>query len=86
MMQESDVSVARRDEKVRRTTEILFIVEEDAEGGYMATAVGESIVTQGETIDELRANIREAIVCHFDEGARPGAVRLHFVRDEVMRL
>jgi len=86
MMQESDVSVARRDEKVRRTTEILFIVEEDAEGGYMATAVGESIVTQGETIDELRANIREAIVCHFDEGARPGAVRLHFVRDEVMSL
>ncbi len=65
-------------------TEILFMVEEDAEGGYVATAVGESIVTQGQTMDELRANIRDAVGCHFDEGARPRVIRLHFVRDEVI--
>jgi predicted RNase H-like HicB family nuclease len=64
--------------------EILFMVEEDAEGGYVATATGESIVTQADTIDELRENIRDAVLCHFDDAARPRAIRLHFVRDEVL--
>jgi predicted RNase H-like HicB family nuclease len=77
---------SRIEKESRPMTEMLFMVEEDPEGGFVATAIGESIVTQGETMDELRANIRDAIVCHFDEGARPRAVRLHFVRDEVMSL
>jgi predicted RNase H-like HicB family nuclease len=65
-------------------TEILFLVEEDVDGGYIATAVGEGIVTQGQNLDDLRQNIRDAVVCHFDEGKRPRAIRLHFVRDEVI--
>lgn len=46
-------------------TEILFIVEESSEGGYEARAVGQSIFTEGETIEELKNNVKEAIRCHF---------------------
>ena len=62
--------------------EIIFIVEESAEGGYEARALGESIFSEAGTLDELRKNIKEAIQCHFDENA-PKIVRLHFVKEEV---
>jgi predicted RNase H-like HicB family nuclease len=65
--------------------EIIFQVEADEiDGGYVATALGHSIVTQGETLEELRSMVRDAVRCHFDEGTRPGIIRLHFVRDEVL--
>ncbi|HSW53576.1 MAG TPA: hypothetical protein VLH59_00685 [Ignavibacteriaceae bacterium] len=50
-----------------KTKEIIFIVEESLEGGYEAKAVGESIFTEAENIDELKKNIAEAVRCHFDE-------------------
>lgn len=64
--------------------EIIFIIEEDPEGGYCATALGESIVTQAETREELRKNIVDAVRCHFEEESCPQIVRLHFVSDEVL--
>jgi hypothetical protein len=33
--------------------EIIFLVEEDAEGGYAARSLGCSIFTEAETVDEL---------------------------------
>ena len=64
--------------------EIIFIIEEDPEGGYNAQGLGYSIFTEGETIEELKENIKEAIRCHFDkEEDIPKIVRLHFVREEV---
>lgn len=69
------------------TGEIIFEVHEDeGEGGYVARALGQSIVTQAETWEELRANVREAVLCHFDEGHAPGVIRLHRVMDEVLAL
>ena len=65
-------------------TEILFVVEEAAEGGFIARGIGADIVTEADTLDELRTNVREAVECHFDEGQSPRVVRLHFVRDEVL--
>jgi len=66
-------------------SEIIFQVEADEiDGGFVATALGHSIVTQGETLEELRTMVREAVRCHFDDQARPGLIRLHFVRDEVL--
>jgi predicted RNase H-like HicB family nuclease len=65
-------------------SELIFLVEEAAEGGYLARALGQSIFTQADTIDELRTNVREAVACHFDDGQRPALIRLHFVRDEVL--
>ncbi|HEY6436962.1 MAG TPA: 2-oxoisovalerate dehydrogenase [Ignavibacteriaceae bacterium] len=50
-----------------KTKEIIFIVEESLDGGYEARAIGESIFTEAETIDELKRNITEAVHCHFDE-------------------
>jgi len=48
-------------------TEILFLVESAVEGGFCARAVGASIFTEADTMDELRANIREAVDCHFEQ-------------------
>lgn len=65
-------------------SEIVFLVEEAPEGGYTARALGESIYTEADTLDALREQVRDAVRCHFDDGSRPVAIRLHFVRDEVM--
>lgn len=67
-------------------TEILFTVEESPEGGFTASAVGCSIITEADTLEELRSNVREAIECHFDEGQAPKLIRLHIVRDEVLKV
>jgi hypothetical protein len=60
-------------------TEILFLVEEDIDGGYTARALDEAIFTQGETIDELKNMVRDAVLCHFYENACPDSIRLHFI-------
>ena len=67
-------------------SEIIFIVENSDEGGYTAKALGYSIHTEGETLDELKENIKDAVKCHFDEKDRPRIARLHMVKDEVMAL
>ena len=67
-------------------TEIIFEVNEDeVDGGYSASTLGFGIHTQGDTLEEIRLNVREAVDCYFDEGMeRPRLIRLHFVRDEVL--
>ena len=67
-------------------TEILFIVEEADEGGYVAHAVGASIVTEAGDLDQLREMVRDAVRCHFDDADahRPQLIRLHLVHDEVI--
>ena len=68
-------------------TEIVFIVEEDPDGGYNAHALGESIFTQADTMEKLRQNVRDAVKCHFDdENECPKVIRLHSVHDEVIAL
>jgi len=64
--------------------EIIFNVEEDADGGFVAEALGHAIVTQGETMVELRRMVQDAVRCHFEPGQRPGAIRLHIVKQEVL--
>lgn len=66
-------------------TEIVFLVEEDPDGGYTARALGEAIFTEADDWDELREKVRDAVRCHFaEESARPAVIRLHAVRDEVI--
>ncbi len=67
-------------------TEIIFEVSEDEfDGGYSASALGFGIHTEGDTLDELRRNVREAVDCYFDDAMeRPRLIRLHYVRDEVL--
>lgn len=57
-------------------TEIIFSVQESPEGGYEARALGYSIFTQADTMDELKLNVREAVRCHFDEGTPLPEIRL----------
>ena len=64
--------------------EIIFVVEDAPEGGLMARAVGESIFAQAPDMAALHSQVRDAVRCHFDEGAAPKLIRLHFVRDEVI--
>ena len=66
-------------------TEIVFLIEEDPEGGYTARALGESIFTQADDVASLKEMVRDAVRCHFpQEHTRPKVIRLHFVRDEVI--
>ena len=68
-------------------SEIIFEIREDeTDGGFVARALGHSIVTQAETLEELRTNVRDAIRCHFEEGKAPPVIRLHRVMDEVLSL
>jgi hypothetical protein len=64
--------------------EMIFMVENAPEGGYTARALGESIFTEAENLDDLRQQVRDAVKCHFDEGQGPKIIRLHFVREEVI--
>jgi len=70
-------------------SEIIFEVREDEmDGGFVATALGHAIATQGDTAEELRDEmVRDAVRCHFGDalpGAMPRIIRLHFVRDEAI--
>ncbi len=64
--------------------EIVFLVEDDLDGGYTAKALGESIFTQADDLDSLKKMIRDAVDCHFTEEQKPKVIRLHIVRDEVI--
>ena len=63
--------------------EIIFLVEIEIEGGFTARALGESIFTEGDDLEDLRARIRDAVNCHFEPEEKPKIIRLHFVREEV---
>jgi len=67
-------------------SEISFEVSEDeVDGGYNASALGVGIHTEGDTLEDLRANVKEAVDCYYDETMdAPKVMRLHFVRDEVL--
>ena len=64
--------------------EIIFVVEEAPEGGLTAKALGESIFTEAETMDELKANVKEAVECHFEPQSMPKLIRLHMVKEELI--
>ena len=64
--------------------EVIFLVEEAPEGGYVARALGLSIFVEADTIDAVHAQVRDAVRCHFEDGQAPKVIRLHFARDEVI--
>jgi hypothetical protein len=65
--------------------ELIFLVEEAAEGGYTAHALGRSIYTEAETLAELKALVQDAVRCHFDNADRRAVAGLHLVRDELIK-
>jgi hypothetical protein len=65
-------------------SEIVFEVSQDSDGGFTAEALGESIFTQGDTWDELKINVREAVQAFYFDSTTPVSIRLRLVRDEVL--
>lgn len=67
--------------------ELIFEIRDAEEGGFYARALGYGIFTQGETWDELRGNVLEAVSLHFEDATtRPRLVQLHYVKDELIPL
>ena len=65
-------------------SELVFEVTQESDGGYCAECLTESIFTQADTWDELRANVVEAVNAFYFDGTPPARIRLHLVRDEVL--
>lgn len=64
--------------------ELVFEITQEADGGFVAEALGESIITQADTWEELRANVREAVKAFYFDRTAPKVLRLHLVRDEIL--
>ncbi len=64
--------------------EIVFEVIQEGDGAFVAECLTEPIVTEGESWDELRRNVREAVAAYFFDGETPESVRIRFVRDELL--
>ena len=67
-----------------RQIAVVFLVEEAPEGGYTARALGASIFTEADSLDDLRERVRDAVHCQFDEEERPSVIRLHYVREQLI--
>ncbi|MBI3789254.1 MAG: 2-oxoisovalerate dehydrogenase [Gemmatimonadetes bacterium] len=64
-------------------TDIHFMVEVEPDGGYTARAVGPSIFSEANNMDQLRRAVREAVCCHFEENVKPLRIHLHVVSSEL---
>lgn len=64
--------------------ELVFEVVQEADGGFCAECLTQNIFTEGDSWDDLRRNVREAVHAFYFDQAAPKNVRLHLVRDEVL--
>ena len=64
--------------------ELIFLAEPDEDGGYSARAEGAPIFTQGESWEDLEIQIRDAVLCHFDEADRPRSVRVRLAKETLI--
>jgi hypothetical protein len=68
--------------------EITFQVQRDEESGALVAwwddPAGGGITTQGDDLSDLQKQVTDAVACHFDEGAAPQRIRIHFVSDPIL--
>jgi predicted RNase H-like HicB family nuclease len=57
--------------------DLVFNVTQEEDGGYVAVAVGETIVTQGDTWEELCEMVLDATKGYFYNCEPPAQIRLH---------
>ena len=65
-------------------SELVFEVTQESDGGFCAACLTLDIFTQGDTWEELHANVSESVRLYFFDQTRPASIRLHLVRDEVL--
>jgi len=61
---------------------LIFEITQENDGGYVAECLTENIFTEGDSWEELRKNVREAVTAFCFDRKMPPIIRLHFVRDE----
>jgi len=64
--------------------EIIFEVTQEADGGFVAECLTESIFTQADTWEQLREEVRDAVAGYYFDRPKPERIRLHLVRDELL--
>ena len=65
--------------------EVVFFVEEDEiDSGFTARAINYSIFTEGDSWDELKKNIIDAVKCHFEDDELPKVVRVLLQKEEIL--
>jgi hypothetical protein len=64
--------------------ELVFEVAQEADGGYTAEALGEGIFAQGDSWEDLRRNVTDAVEAYYFDGKKPSRVRLRLVREEML--
>ena len=75
-----------RPARFKVVNEIVFEITQEADGGFCAECLTESIFTQSDTWEELRANVKEVVEAFYFDRPKPAGVRLHLVRDEILAL
>jgi hypothetical protein len=68
--------------------EITLQVQRDEQSGWLVAwwddPAGGGITTQGQDLRDLQQQITDAVAVHFDEGAVPRWIRIHFVSDPIL--
>ena len=64
--------------------EFVFEVTQEADGGYVAECLTESIFAQADTWDQLRREVVDAVNGYCFDRPKPDSIRLHLVRNEVL--
>jgi predicted RNase H-like HicB family nuclease len=57
-------------------SELIFEITQEEDGGFCARAMTESIFTQGDTWEELRANVKDALEAFYFDSTLPDSVQL----------
>jgi hypothetical protein len=67
-------------------SELIFEVTQESDGGFVAECLTESIVTEADTWEELRLNVREVVKGYYFDAPEkaPHSIRLHLLRDEIL--
>jgi predicted RNase H-like HicB family nuclease len=74
------------DPKSAPNDELIFKVIQESDGGYVAQCLTESIVTQGDTWEELKDMVKDAVEGYFFDAPKPRSIRLQLVREEVLSM
>jgi len=67
-----------------QVTELVFEITQEPDGGFVAECLNEDIITEADTWDELRDNVKEAVEAFYFDSSVPARIRLHLVRDEIV--
>lgn len=64
--------------------EILFLVEEIPDGGFIAHALGVSIITVADDSENRYIQILDLMHCHSSKEEIPQIICLFFIREEII--